>query len=346
MTSDLHYFTVCKKIKARTGDLTRQGAYLVRWFYDNKDLDYSIHKMYVVKHDKGCYYRGQKLFTNPEGIETREIFFYNKNTRQELRKLIPIFDKPLENQIGFTKGKGIFNSIRILENNEDYKTFYTMDLSDAFNSITKGIIFQILHRIYNVNKRLSNRIAKLWTSDGHMQQGHPLAPLLFNLWSSQAIEFLNNNGVKLIQYADDLIIKDKYEFVSYKRLKFIRNAFIKIGFKINLNKCKFLRKEVIFLGLNLSQNHIHKRYKELRNIKHLKYISSKYPLATKFGKYGFDEAIIKGHSSWLEYNPEELDNRTHTTRKATIENPKYTVITKKNRYLLWENPSCIPLLLN
>ena len=89
----------------------KTGAAIVNWEKKNHDLNYKMRKMYVVKKDikvnEVSYKRGQKLMEKPDGVETREINFYEKNTRTAMKELLVCFDWSHPNQIGFTKEKGI-----------------------------------------------------------------------------------------------------------------------------------------------------------------------------------------------------------------------------------------------
>lgn len=339
MRRDIHPFAVAKQIRQRTGLLKRQGAYLVNWYKVNSSLDYTVKKMYVVKYNKGIFKRGQKLFTKPPEVECREIFYYPKETREKLRELIQILDKPTQNQIGFCNHRGINDSMKILEMG---KTFYTMDLSNAFDSITREMIYYILKVVYDVNRKLATKISYLWTKEGHMMQGHPLAPLIFNLWTSQANNFLTNNGVKMLQYADDLIVASDYDYITFNRMKFIKNAFKRIGFDININKTHIIHKnrEVTFLGLNQTRNQCKNKAKAKRKLKHLEYLAKKYGENCLRPKNNADtepkgdrnKDILEGNRQWVNYNPIKPPKPKTATRKPE---------SHKDLWKIWTNPAAI-----
>ena len=232
------------------------GAAIVNWEKKNQELNYKMRKMYVVKKDikvnEVSYKRGQKLMEKPNGVETREINFYEKNTRTAMKELLVCFDWSHPNQIGFTKEKGICDLAQF--NRLDYVKIVKLDLSNAFDSITKRQIEYLLRYTFKVNKETAKTLARKWTVKGRMAQGHPLAPAIFNLLTRCATQYVAEHikDMDIIQYADDiLLLEKKHKYVSWKFLKHVFKKYENRGFSINAEKEGFFYKNqhIQHLGL-------------------------------------------------------------------------------------------------
>ena len=234
----------------------KTGAAIVNWEKRNHDLSYKMRKMYVVKKDikvnEVSYKRGQQLMEKPKGVETREINFYEKQTRTAMKELLVCFDWKHPNQIGFTKEKGICDLAQF--NRLDYIKIVKLDLSNAFDSITSRQIEYLLRYTFKVNKETAKTLARKWTVKGRMAQGHPLAPAIFNLLTRCATQYVAEHirDMDIIQYADDiLLLEKKHKYVSWKFLKHVFKKYENRGFSINAEKEGFFFKNqhIQHLGL-------------------------------------------------------------------------------------------------
>lgn len=253
-TTKLSIANNCKKSITKTISsykATELGKAIVHWAKKYPNLDYSLRHMWVIKHDCLEYKRGDKLFYKPN-VPYRDIYFYEEDTRKALTELLDIFDMPARNQIGFTKGRGIQDLMQTHPENPNM-TRIKLDLKDAFNSITQEQIYWLLRKVFDVNKRLANNLSHNWTTHGHMLQGHPLAPAIFNLVTRDLNMWLSER-TGIIQYADDILIYENTNYISWKWLKVIMKKFKELGFEMNVEKEGIYhnKKDLEFLGLRFT----------------------------------------------------------------------------------------------
>lgn len=291
------------------------GAAIVNWERKNRDLNYKMRKMYVVKKDikvkEVSYKRGQKLLEKPDGVETREINFYEKNTRTAMKELLVCFDWSHPNQIGFTKGKGICDLAQF--NRLDYVKIVKLDLSNAFDSITDKQIEYLLRYTFKVNERTAKTLAKKWTVKGRMAQGHPLAPAIFNLLTRCATQYVAEHikDMDIIQYADDiLLLEKKHKYVSWKFLKHVFKKYENRGFSINAEKEGFFFKNQHIQHLGL-----------FFNIERKKWVSA-YRKRTRRrirqAKRERNAEVERGNLAWLNLDTEKVHERNLKMMRTII----------------------------
>lgn len=284
----------------------KTGAAIVNWEKKNYDLNYKMRKMFVVKKDirvnEVSYKRGQKLMEKPDGVETREINFYEKKTRIAMKELLACFDWSHPNQIGFTKGKGICDLAQF--NRLDYVKIVKLDLSNAFDSITDKQIEYLLRYTFKVNERTAKALARKWTVKGRMAQGHPLAPAIFNLLTRCATQYVAEHikDMDIIQYADDiLLLEKKHKYVSWKFLKHVFKKYENRGFSINAEKEGFFYKNQHIQHLGL-----------FFNIERKKWVSA-YRKRTRRrirqARRERNAEVERGNQAWLTLDTEKVHER-------------------------------------
>ena len=293
----------------------KTGAAIVNWEKKNQDLNYKMRKMYVVKKDikvkEVSYKRGQKLMEKPDGVETREINFYEKNTRTAMKELLVCFDWSHPNQIGFTKGKGICDLAQF--NRLDYVKIVKLDLSNAFDSITDKQIEYLLRYTFKVNERTAKTLAKKWTVKGRMAQGHPLAPAIFNLLTRCATQYVAEHikDMDIIQYADDiLLLEKKHKYVSWKFLKHVFKKYENRGFSINAEKEGFFYKNQHIQHLGLFFNTERKKWVSAYRKRTRRRIRQ--------AKRERNAEVERGNLAWLNLDTEKVHERNLKMMRTII----------------------------
>lgn len=335
------------------------GAFIVKWERENQNLDYKLHHMYVCKKDTGEFQRGQQFLTKPNGVECRDIYFYKKETREALAKLLWVLDLPTTNQIGFTRNRGIQDVMLSSPWKKDV-TRIKLDLKDAFNSISSKQIFWLLRITFDVNKKLANKLSRQWTTNGHMLQGHPLAPAIFNLVTRDLNRWLSDR-TGIIQYADDILIYENSEYISWKWLKVIMRKYEELGFKMNIEKEGIFHgtEDLTFLGMRftfqeekpLVSASRRKRRKILRKIEH------------NCSGDKWQNAIYRGNYNWYQFDGkivfEKVQSQKESISEDKVERKGTKLATKPHKsggrklpsWVYWVNPTTLPpkyraLLLN
>ena len=255
---DLAHVMSCRKNLLRYNnkkDLeTKNGYAIYKWCRNYLETDdFSVHKFWVVKHDKGKYKRGQKIMNKAEqqkfiksGGETREIKCHGELTRLHMRELIEPLDLTMPNRHGFKRNRDIFTlmekaSQRAELGNRFKGTVVSLDMKDAFEQVTKDQVYLIFKKIFDLNHKDSQKLSEICTVNGHLFQGCTISPLIFNIWFSRVferIETMRNDNFELYTYADDITIIIDYSSLSWKFLKFLVKVIEQCGFKINKRKTK------------------------------------------------------------------------------------------------------------
>jgi hypothetical protein len=206
------------------------------------------------------------------------------------------------------------------------------------------MIFQLLRVTFDVNRQVARDLAEKWTVHGHMLQGHPLAPLIFNLWTRTTTDYLNRLGRKqqfqIVQYADDIMIMDHRWRTSWNQIRYIMEQYEKLGFSINPEKEGIFHEgaEFKYLGMNIYSEtgriQPGNRRKHKAKIRALDY---KNPDET-------DEhlcSIVRGIKAWL-YNPLTPKRTDKPDTTISIPNNKRKRQKALPEWVLWANPTTLP----
>jgi len=205
-------------------------------------------RFFIIKENTDKFYKGQRVKRRPKDVKVREItYIKDAALRQAFSKMAKTIELTLPEQIGFATGKSIHNA---RYPNTTVKKMALIDLENAFGQIQEHEIIYIFHKVFRLRRNYAIELTKTMVRNGTLVQGHPMAPAIFNIMSIPLISRLSKI-ITVRQYADDIILYSKYEFISHRLLKFIRQIFIEEEWQINLNKLKFNRKWFNVLGLHI-----------------------------------------------------------------------------------------------
>ncbi|CAK1604114.1 unnamed protein product [Parnassius mnemosyne] len=171
-------------------------------------------------------------------------------------------------QYGFRRGRScadsfisLLSDLKYANNNNKSSVCVFLDIEGAFDNVDPGILVQVLSDIgipgilcqwlfnFLIDRTLYIRHNNILhgprrVSKGTMQ-GATLSPLLYNIYTSQILNFVNIEGVNILQFADDLVIYCTDHNVD-RAVNSINNALEqlyiyyndKLALQINPNKSK------------------------------------------------------------------------------------------------------------
>ena len=152
---------------------------------------------------------------------------------------------------------------------QGYRYAVSVDLSKYFNTLNHELLMTLLHRQIQDMRVL--RLIKKYLKSGVMEngvicetregspQGGPLSPLLANICLNEFDWEMNRRGVKLVRYADDIVVLARSKRAAERLLGSCRKYLEgKLELKMNTEKSNvsgiFAQKEFKFLGFCLGKN--------------------------------------------------------------------------------------------
>jgi hypothetical protein len=305
----LHTVRIIRKEYSYT-QLKKIGAKLAKasQAIDLKHLDMEKGNFFISKEKETA---GKRSWTQPKGKFRKIVYLKSKEARRSLNHIANIMDICSEEQHGFRKNKDIKSAVsKIVELNG--KKVLLIDLENAFNQVKYSEIFYIFHKIFRLNKHDSKRLTESSTINGYMYQGSPLSPMLFNIMSKGLIGRISGI-IPIVQYADDLTLISRYEFISYKFERFIYKIIEECGWTVNKSKTQHrnIKQGFITLGCFIKRRSIRARNfsKNMKGLYHknFKDLSNKSEKAKIVGK------IIWLNANWTKFRKpsEKLINSLH-----------------------------------
>lgn len=188
------------------------------------------------------------------------------------QQLQPLFE-PLfsEGSYGYRPGRSAQQAIRKVKEyaQQGYGYAVEIDLSKYFDTLNHELLMNLLRKQIG-DKRVTDLIKK-YLKSGVMEngvhckteegapQGGPLSPLLANIYLNEFDQEMNGRGVKVIRYADDIVVLAKSKRAAMRLLescrKYLEN---KLKLQMNTQKSKVVsvmaRKHFKFLGFALGKN--------------------------------------------------------------------------------------------
>ncbi|WP_019914354.1 group II intron reverse transcriptase/maturase [Paenibacillus sp. HW567] len=188
------------------------------------------------------------------------------------QQLQPLFE-PLfsEGSYGYRPGRSAQQAIRKVKADveQGYGQAVEIDLSKYFDTLNHELLMNLLRKQIQ-DKRVTELIKK-YLKSGVMEngvrretkegspQGGPLSPLLANIYLNEFDQEMERRGVKVIRYADDIVLLAKSKRAAMRLLESSRRVLEnRLKLQMNAQKSKVVsavaQKHFKFLGFALGKN--------------------------------------------------------------------------------------------
>ena len=205
-----------------------------------------------------------------DGMTVEEALPWLKEHREELLQSIrePLFS---DSSYGYRPKRSAQQAIQKVKEyaEEGYRYTVSVDLSKYFDTLNHELLMTLLHRQIQDMRVL--RLIKKYLKSGVMEngvickteegspQGGPLSPLLANIYLNEFDWEMNSRGVKMVRYADDIVVFAKSKRAAERLLESCRKYLEgRLKLKMNAEKSKetsiFAQKNFKFLGFCLGKN--------------------------------------------------------------------------------------------
>lgn len=219
----------------------------------------TVRTMWVVKRPVMGLRKGQKLLRRSDmlayearGATFRTVRFPRDETiRKALRDMAKAMS-PLHHasQYGFAPKR---NCIQSADLHRYARTVFLLDIQDAFEQVNRYEVEDMLRRVFLLRSATAAIVADMACCDGHLYQGCPIAPVIFNIRAMWAVERLERlcraNHCTLSVYADDVTISsERWDHFSAGFRKTVYRILGECGLKVNPAKCKVRRVSPLKVG--------------------------------------------------------------------------------------------------
>lgn len=205
-----------------------------------------------------------------DGMTVEEALPWLKEHREELLQSIrePLFS---DSSYGYRPRRSAQQAIQKVKEyaEEGYRHTVSVDLSKYFDTLSHELLMTLLHRQMQDMRVL--RLIKKYLKSGVMEngvickteegspQGGPLSPLLANIYLNEFDWEMNSRGIKMVRYADDIVVFAKSKHAAERLLESCRKYLEgRLKLKMNAEKSKetsiFAQKNFKFLGFCLGKN--------------------------------------------------------------------------------------------
>ena len=188
------------------------------------------------------------------------------------QKLQPIFE-PLfsDGSYGYRPKRSAQQAIQKVKNHAEQGYGYAVeiDLSKYFDTLNHELLLNLLRR--QIHDERVIQLIKKYLKSGVMEdgtftrteegspQGGPLSPLLSNVYLNEFDQEMERRGVKVIRYADDIVVLARSKRAANRLLESCRRYLEdKLKLKMNVQKSKVVsvlaKKHFKFLGFCLGKN--------------------------------------------------------------------------------------------
>lgn len=212
----------------------------------------TVRSMWVCKDSVAGHRRGDKVLNRAlkehlegQGMRFREVSYPAdrrvKASLARMAKALAPFHH--QSQYGFVPKR---DCVLSASRHKFAKTVYLLDIENAFDQISEWELHDILTKGFLLNSRDAWAVCTISCKDGHLYQGSPIAPAVFNiraLWMVERLERLcQATGCMLSVYADDLTISSEtWDHFSSGFRKTVLRIIRECGLKVNEAKCKVRR---------------------------------------------------------------------------------------------------------
>ncbi|MDR3491870.1 MAG: group II intron reverse transcriptase/maturase [Gammaproteobacteria bacterium] len=203
---------------------------------------------------------GKPGSTRPLGISN----FEDKIVQRMMHKILESIYEPLfcENSYGFRPGKSCHDAIEALHaylSTHEVEKVIDVDLSNYFGSISHHEVINIISKKIS-DPRLIRYLIRMFksgvltegeliVSDEGVPQGSGCSPIIANIFAHEVIdEWLEKTvkahcagKVKMVRYADDIVICCQYSRDADRIKKALNNRLVKYGLKMNEDKTKLVK---------------------------------------------------------------------------------------------------------
>ena len=203
---------------------------------------------------------GKPGATRPLGISN----FEDKIVQKMMQKILESVYEPLfyESSYGFRPGRGCHDAIKALQNHlndHEVETVIDVDLSNFFGSIDRKLLIEIINKKIG-DPRLVRYLVRMFKagvlSEGELSyddegvvQGSACSPILANVfahevideWMEEIVKPLCTGTVKMVRYADDLVICCRYGQDAVRIKQVLGKRLAKYKLKMNEDKTKLVK---------------------------------------------------------------------------------------------------------
>ena len=206
-------------------------------------------QMWVFKKPFGTYKRGDKVMNKAKyehllslGASFRQVRFpKDKIVKKGLKKMakeIAVIHHDI--QFGFVPQRDCVESAT---RHAYAQSVYLLDFENAFDQVTQSEVKEIFEKVFLVNRVEAGMLSELCCYKGHLYQGNPLAPALFNIRALECVDRLDRlakaNGAICTVYADDVTISSAWwSHFSKGFQKTVIRIIHECGLEVNEKKCK------------------------------------------------------------------------------------------------------------
>lgn len=220
--------------------------------------------------------------TRPLGIPTVK----DRVVQAAIKQIIePIFEKEFaKTSFGFRPNKGCKDALRMVQANLDqgYTWVIDADLKSYFDTIPHDKLMERVKEkiadgelITIIEKFLKAKIMenlKGWTPSCGVPQGGVLSPLLANIYLHPLDKMMEENGIKMIRYADDFVIMCKNQQDAQMAYEMMREWIEDNGLELHPEKTHIIDAKqpdvgFEFLGYRFENGQRYVRKKSLDKLK-------------------------------------------------------------------------------